>query len=122
MSENNKYKIIEIVFPNQTNHYGTLFGGIALQFMDKMAFIIATKTFRKTFVTASSDRNDFKVPVKVGELLEVTGEVIKEGKTSCTIRVQMYSENPLTGKRKLCTVGDFVMVAVDENNNPTPIK
>lgn len=110
-----------LVFPNQTNHYGTLFGGIALEMMDTMAFIAATRTFRKTFVTVSSDKIDFKLPVKVGQLVEVLGRVIRKGRTSCTVLVELYSEELLSGKRVLCTAGQFVMVSVDKRQRPVAI-
>ena len=45
--------LAEIVFPDQTNHYGTLFGGEALEMMDKAAFIAASRLSRTAVVTAS---------------------------------------------------------------------
>ncbi len=47
-------RMVEMVFPTQTNHYGTLFGGHALELMDKSAFITASRYARKSMVTASS--------------------------------------------------------------------
>ena len=46
-------RLIEMVFPQQTNHYGTLFGGQALALMDKAAFVVASRYARRTVVTAS---------------------------------------------------------------------
>lgn len=83
-----------------------------------MAFIAATRAFRKTFVTASSDKIDFKSPVKVGQLVEVVGRVIRKGGSSCTVEVELYSEELLSGKRVLCTSGQFVMVSVDKQQRP----
>ena len=111
-----------LVFPNDANHHGTLFGGIALQYMDIMAFLTANRNFKKSFVTASSERNDFKVPVKIGHIIELVGKVAKVGRTSVTVDVKLYSEHPLKHTRKLCTQGRFVMVSVDENQKPIPLK
>jgi len=36
-------RIFKAVFPNTTNHYDTLFGGTAMQLMDEVAFITATR-------------------------------------------------------------------------------
>ncbi len=36
-------RILKAVFPGTTNHYDTLFGGTALQLMDEVAFIAATR-------------------------------------------------------------------------------
>ncbi|MEM9596564.1 MAG: acyl-CoA thioesterase, partial [Acidobacteriota bacterium] len=58
--------LIEMVFPGQTNHFGTLFGGQALALMDKAAFIVASRYARRAVVTASSEKCDFHVPVRQG--------------------------------------------------------
>ena len=52
--------MVEMVFPDHTNHYGTLFGGQALAMMDKAAFVVASRYARRAIVTASSERVDFQ--------------------------------------------------------------
>ncbi|HHT0595012.1 TPA: acyl-CoA thioesterase [Legionella anisa] len=113
--------MMQIVFPNQVNHVGTLFGGHALEWMDMAASIAATRFTRSTVVTVASDKIEFKVPVKVGELIDLVAIVERHGKTSLTVDVKMFSEILITGERKLCTEGKFTMVAVDANMNPIPI-
>src|SRR4029077_14438113 len=68
-------RIVEMVFPNRANHYGTLFGGDALRLMDMAAFVAASRHARRPVVTASSERIDFHVPVRQGQLAEVVGRV-----------------------------------------------
>jgi acyl-CoA hydrolase len=114
-------RIVEMVFPNQTNHYGTLFGGDALRLMDMAAFVTASRHARRPVVTASSERIDFHVPVRQGQLAEVVGRVTGIGRTSVTVEVELWAEDLLTGKRELCTKGSFVLIAVDEQGRPTPI-
>jgi acyl-CoA hydrolase len=114
-------RIVEMVFPNQTNHYGTLFGGDALRLMDMAAFVTASRFARRTVVTASSERIDFHIPVRQGQLAEVVGRVISTRRTSLTVEVELWAEDLLTGKRELCTKGSFVLVAVDEHGRPAPI-
>jgi acyl-CoA hydrolase len=116
-----KARLIEMVFPEQTNHYGTLFGGQALALMDKAAFVVASRYARLTVVTASSEQCDFHVPVKQGQLVELHSRVVATGTTSITIEVDLYSEDLLTGERQLGTRGRFVLVAVDEHGKPTQI-
>jgi acyl-CoA hydrolase len=113
--------MVEIVFPNQLNHRGTLFGGHALQMMDMAASIAATRHCRKTVVTVSTEKIDFKVAIREGELIDLAARVVKVGRTSLTVEVEMCSEVLLTGERKLCTTGTFIMVAVDEQMRPTPV-
>lgn len=114
-------RMVEMVFPNQTNHYGTLFGGRALELMDKSAFITASRFARKSMVTASSERIDFKVPVKHGHLVEVIGKVTRIGRTSVTVSVELFAEDLLSGHSELCARGSFVLVAVDKKNKPQEI-
>lgn len=110
--------VVDMVFPTQTNHYGTLFGGEALKLMDKAAFIMASRDARQFFVTASIDRTDFKHPVRLGELAEVQARVISRGRSSITVETQLFSETLLTGERILCATAQFVMVAVTAEGRP----
>jgi uncharacterized protein (TIGR00369 family) len=111
-------RIVEMVFPDQTNHYGTLFGGHALRLMDQAAFISASRYCRSTVVTACSERVDFHTPVQQGELVELVARVIAVGKTSVKVEVQLFAEQLLSGRRKLCTRGRFVLVALDSRGRP----
>jgi acyl-CoA hydrolase len=115
-------RIVEMVFPNQANHYGTLFGGDALRLMDMAAFVAASRHARMPVVTASSERIDFHVPVRQAQLAEVVGRVSQAGRTSMTVEVELWAENLLTGTRALCTKGSFVRVAVDKDGRPVPIQ
>jgi acyl-CoA hydrolase len=114
-------RLIEMVFPQQTNHYGTLFGGQALALMDKAAFVVASRYARRMVVTASSEKTDFHVPVRQGQLVELIATVIATGSTSITVEVVLYAEDLLTGDRQLGTKGRFVMVALDAHGKPTVV-
>lgn len=111
----------EMVFPTQSNHYGTLFGGEALSLMDKAAFIVASRFTRRNVVTASSDKTDFRSPIKTGQLVEIVAEVVEVKRTSLRVSVDLYGEDLRTGDRTLCTSGHFSMVALDDFGKPTPI-
>lgn len=114
-------RVIEMVFPEQTNHYGTLFGGEALALMDKAAFIVASRYARRAVVTASSEKVDFHVPVRQGHLVELIARVVGTGRTSMTVDVDLWAEDLLTGERQLGTRGRFVMVALDADGHATPV-
>ncbi len=111
-------RLIELVFPGDTNHHGTLFGGAGLALMDRIAFIAATRHGRVPFVTASCDRVDFQAPARVGELVELVASVTRVGRKSMTVGVEMIAEDLLGGDRRLCTRGSFSMVAVPEGKAP----
>ncbi len=114
-------KLVEIVYPEHTNSQGTLFGGHALSLMDRLAFIVASRHTRKPIVTVSSEKVEFRLPVKVGDLIDLTGRVTRVGRTSLDVSIDMVREELLSGRRDLCTTGVFVMVAVDEAGHPSPI-
>ncbi|HET8571213.1 MAG TPA: acyl-CoA thioesterase [Candidatus Limnocylindria bacterium] len=119
--ESEPVRLVELILPDQTNHYGTLFGGHALGLMDKAGFLAASRLARRMMVTVASDRVEFKVPVQAGQMVELVARVSRVGRTSATTEVEMYVEDLLSGDRRLATSGTFVFVAVDEFGNPTPI-
>ena len=64
-------RLVDLLFPGDTNHHGTLFGGAALARMDRIAFIATPRHGRVPFVTASVDHVDFQAPAHVGDLVEL---------------------------------------------------
>jgi acyl-CoA hydrolase len=105
-------RLVDIVFPGAANHHGTLFGGAGLSFMDKVAFIAASRHGHVDFVTASCERIDFNASAQIGDIVELTGSVVRVGCRSLSVEVDMIAENPLSGVRKHCCRGEFNMVAV----------
>lgn len=114
-------RLIEIVFPDHTNHLGTLFGGQALAWMDKAAFVVATRYARRTVVTARSEQVDFRLPVKQGQLVELIARVVATGRSSIQVEVDLIAEDLLTGDSRLCTRGRFTMIALDAHGTPTAV-
>jgi acyl-CoA hydrolase len=114
-------RTFKAVFPNTTNHYDTLFGGAALQLMDEVSFICATRFSRQKVVTVSSDRVDFKKPIPGGTLVELIANVETVGKSSIVVGVDIFVEEMYTEKREQAVHGTFTMVAVDENKKPVAV-
>jgi acyl-CoA hydrolase len=113
--------IFKAVFPNTTNHYDTLFGGTALQLMDEVAFICATRFCRKKVVTVSSDKVDFKHSIPSGTFIELIAHVIHIGRTSVQVEVSVFVEEMYQEKREKAISGTFTMVAIDENKRPVAV-
>lgn len=114
-------RVAKMVFPATTNHYDTLFGGIALQWMDEVAYIAATRFARKTMVTISTEQVDFKQPIPSGILVELIARVVHVGRTSLKVEVSIFLERLDSDKRTKAVTGHFNFVAVDNNKKPTPI-
>lgn len=109
------------VFPSHTNHYHTLFGGTAMSWMDQAAFICATRWCRTKVVTVHSSAVDFHQPIPEGSIVEVVATVERTGRSSMTIPVEMYVEPMDRFERVLACRGEFVLVAVDGDDRPTPV-
>lgn len=114
-------KLVDMIFPGDTNHHGTLFGGVALAHMDKVAFLAASRHGRAPFVTASSERIDFSAPALKGEIVEATGRIIRVGNSSCDVEVELVAESLLKGERQLCTRGLFTLVAMKGPDTRLPL-
>ena len=119
--EKSETRVFKTVFPNTTNHYDTLFGGVAMQMMDEVAFITATRYSRMKMVTLSSDKIDFKKPIAAGTLIELIGRVVKVGNTSLRVEVEVFVEEMYSVHREKAITGNFTFVAVDEDKMPVKI-
>lgn len=114
-------RIFKAVFPNTTNHYDTLFGGTAMQMMDEVAFITATRFTRQTVVTVSSDKIDFKKPIPAGTIIELIGRITHIGTKSLKVSVEIFIEQMYSEHREKAVHGDFTFVAIDENKQPVAV-
>jgi acyl-CoA hydrolase len=119
--QNAETRIFKAVFPNTTNHYDTLFGGAAMEMMDEVAFIAATRFSRQRMVTVSSDRIDFKKPIPAGTIVELIGKVAYLGKTSLKVKVDIFVEQMYSDVREKAVSGEFTFVAIDEDKRPVKI-
>src|SRR5687768_11191125 len=115
-------RIFKAVFPNTTNHYDTLFGGTAMQLMDEVAFIAATRYARKRMVTVSSDKIDFNKAITAGTIVELIGRVVYTGNTNVKEMVEIFVEKMYTAERYKTITGTFTVVAIDEYKRPVPLE
>ena len=113
--------VFKVVFPNITNHHNTMFGGTVMEMMDEVAFMTATRFARKSFVTVSCDRIDFKKPIPADTLVELIGKVKYVGNSSLKVNVEVFVEEMYEEKREKAVSGDFTLVALDENKKPDKI-
>jgi len=115
-----KTSLFKAVFPELTNHHNTMHGGKAMELMDEISFITATRFCRKGFVTAGSNVN-YKKPLPAGSIIEVVGEVAKVGRTSLTVSVKIFVEEMYSESRVEAVDATFTLVAIDENKRPIPV-
>ena len=116
-------RMCQFVFPGDTNHLGTLYGGTLMAWMDSAAAVAGVRRAgTAAVVTAAVETLTFRVVIRQGELVELVATVESVGRTSMKVRVEAYREEPVSHTRELCTEGVFTMVAVDENGRPTPVR
>ncbi|WP_168122646.1 acyl-CoA thioesterase [Paenibacillus sp. HB172176] len=111
----------QLIFPLDTNHYDTMFGGKLMEYMDKVAAIAAMRHARCRVVTASTDNIDFLAPIHVGEVIEVEAFVTWTNRSSMEIYVTVISENLYTGVRTMMVTAFFTFVALSEDGKPTGV-
>ncbi|MGV3244338.1 acyl-CoA thioesterase [Staphylococcus sp. 11261D007BR] len=109
------------VFPQDTNHLGTLFGGTMMANIDEIAAICAKKHAGTTVVTASTDSVDFLKPIKNGDILTYVAMVSYAGRSSMEICIQIFIEDIVNGERVLAGLSFLTFVAIDEEGKPTPV-
>ena len=114
-------RFVELVFPENTNHYRTLFAGNGLSMMAKAAFIAATRYARQRMVLAKSERVDFKAPAREGELIELIAEITETSERAVVVAGELWAEELLTGERRLCISATFTLAPVDETGKATTL-
>lgn len=117
--EESKTCLTDLIFPPDTNHHHTVFGGKVMAYVDKIACITAMRHCRKPVVTISSDSFEFLGPIKTGEAINVEAYLTCAHRTSMEIFVKVESENLLTGEKRLTSRALFTMLAVDAEGKPS---
>ncbi len=101
-----------IIRPSHINHYGRLFGGQLLKWIDEMAGIVAFRHCRATVTTAAIDNLQFQAPAYEGEMIVLQGRVTYVGRSSMEIRVDTYRESA-AGARTMINRAYIDMVAIN---------
>ena len=108
--------------PADTNSAGTIFGGWIMSQVDIAGSIAALERARGRVVTVAVNSFEFHQPVFVGDLISCYAEVIKVGRTSITIKVEVYAQRcPSNPKTIKVTQAELTYVALDENRKPRGI-
>ncbi|MCG6293770.1 acyl-CoA thioesterase [Vibrio vulnificus] len=117
--------------PGDVNFGGKVHGGAVMKWIDLAAYACSAAWSGKYCITAYAGGIRFVAPIHVGNLVEVSAKVIYTGTTSMHIAIDVQASDPhdLTNrlhpkdlKNRLTTHCIVIMVAVDENGQPTPIQ
>ena len=109
-----------LICPAHINHYGRLFGGQLLKWIDELAGIVAIRHCGGTVTTAAIDNLQFKAPAYTGDMIVLQGMVTYVGRTSMEVRVDTYRE-ALNGTREIINRAYIDMVCINCKGEPTEV-
>lgn len=101
-----------LICPAHINHYGRLFGGQLLKWIDELAGIVAIRHSGATVTTAAIDNLQFQAPAYTGDMIVLEGRVTYVGRSSMEVRVDTFRE-ALDGSREMINRAYMDMVAID---------
>ncbi len=108
--------------PADTNSAGTIFGGWIMSQVDIAGSIAALERARGRVVTVAVNSFEFHQPVFVGDLISCYAEVCKVGRTSITVKVEVYAQrSPAKVETIKVTEAVFTYVSLDENRKPRSV-
>jgi acyl-CoA hydrolase len=110
-----------VVFPNDLNAYGTLFGGRVLDLCDRVAGVVAKRHSGKMCVTLGIDSVRFLAPAKHGDILVFKASMNRVWKTSMEIGLKVFKEDFRTQERVHILSAYFTFVALDDHLKPVEI-
>ena len=110
-----KELVLQIMtMPADTNPQGKIFGGFILSKMDQAAGILCGSY---DYVTKAVNNVVFHSPVEIGDILQCHAEIVKRGRTSLTIKVDVHIKD--TYNTRVCE-GEYVMVRTDNRGRAIP--
>lgn len=110
-----------LMTPEMANFSGKVHGGALLNWLDRVAFSLASRYSGRYAVTLSVDQVTFKQPIHVGELVIFRAAVNHTGRSSMEIGIRVEAENIRSGTRRHTNSCYFTMVAVDDEGRSVPV-
>jgi acyl-CoA hydrolase len=103
----------QLVLPHEANVHGTVLGGTVMHWIDMAAAVVANRHSRRPVVTAAFDEMSFLAPIQVGQLALIHARITLVDRSSMEIRVEVESEDVLTGERRHTSTAFVTFVALD---------
>lgn len=114
-------EMVQVVLPNDANPLGFILGGTVMHLIDIAGAIACHRHTRTLLVTAAVDGLQFLHPIKVGDLIILRAKVTAAFTTSLEVEVEVFSEETLTGVRRLTSRAYLTFVAIDREGRPIPV-
>jgi acyl-CoA thioesterase YciA len=108
-----------IPMPADANHTGDIFGGWIMAQVDLAGAVPALRVAKGRVATIAVNSFVFKQPVFVGDIVSFYAEVVRVGRTSITVSVEVYAQHRSAGDDAVkVTEAVLTYVAVDEQRRP----
>ena len=107
-----------VPMPADLNQNGDVFGGWVMAQVDVAGAIPAMRRARGRVATVSVNSFLFKQPISVGDIVSFYADIVRVGRTSITVKVEVFAErnyaNPIVVK---VTEAELTYVAIDADGN-----
>lgn len=108
-----------IPMPADANHTGDIFGGWIMSQVDLAGAVPALRVAKGRVATIAVNSFVFKQPVFVGDIVSLYADVVRVGRTSITVSVEVYAQHRAAGESAVkVTEAVLTYVAVDEHRKP----
>ena len=112
----------QLVLPQHANVHGSVLGGTVMHWVDLAAAIVANRHSRRPVVTAAFDEMAFLAPINIGQIALLHARLTLVDRSSMEIRVDVQSEDVLTGERRRTGTAFVTFVALDAvTRRPTAV-
>ena len=113
---------MRIVTPEYLNSNQSLFGGYLVCWIDEIAYMCARRfTGSSNCVTVQIDNLIFRVPLRLGDQVNLCAKIVHVGTTSMEITVIVTKEDARTGEFVFATQANLTFVNLDENHRPLKV-
>ena len=111
-----------IPMPADCNVNGDIFGGWVMAQVDMAGAVIPARYTRGRMATVAVNEFVFKQPVRVGDILSFFSKVSRVGRTSVTVKVEVFAERMVEQGRYIkVTEALLTYVAIDSDGRPRPL-
>ena len=114
-------EMVQVVLPNDANPLGFILGGTVMHLIDIAGAIACHRHTRSLLVTAAVDGLEFLHPIKVGDMIILRSRVTCTFTTSLEVEVEVFSEETITGDRRMTSRAYLTFVAIDSGGEKHPV-
>src|SRR3569833_2512625 len=118
-----KEQVLKVIqMPADSNANGDIFGGWVMAQVDLAGAVLPARYTQGRMATVAVNEFIFKQPVRVGDILSFYSEVTRVGRTSVTVKVEVFAERFRSqGQYVKVTEASVTYVAIDDSGRPRPI-